>query len=151
MASFDISFEDDKPGIFLSEDDVMPVDVEELVVCRKELTDEMQKSGFNFTDQNKQKTVIFNFLISKWQISDSQLEVVKSDLLEKIRFFVVKAIKKYIESNQKYDRFVRNNDVFLSKNFDLPELRPTTKPTKSSTLINSLIQHQFTICLFSFI
>jgi hypothetical protein len=131
MTEFNISF-DDGLGAISSDDDIMPVDISNLVVSRRELTEEMQKSGLNFTNLNDQKKILFKFLIAKMQISDSQVEIIRSDLLEKIRLFLVKATKKYVEANRKYDRFVCNNEVFLSKNFDLPKPQTTARPTKSS-------------------
>jgi hypothetical protein len=126
MASFDTSLEDiSLPD--LDQENVQFHSEEELILSHKDLTDVMQKSEYKFTDHNEQKQVLFDFIISKLCIDDKKVEIIKNDLLEKINFFLLKAIEKYIKSSRKYERFVINNEMFLSKNFEVPKLSQSFK------------------------
>jgi len=135
MESFNTSLED--ISIPISDEDNC-----ELVLSHKDLTDVMQKSEYNFTDHNEQKEVLFEFIKSKLCIEDNQVEIIKSDLLAKITFFLLKASEKYIKSSRKYERFLSNNQLFLSKNFDLPKLpRPSkqlSQPNKRN--VNNIVR-----------
>jgi len=125
MESFNTSLEDISIPIS-NEDNCEFQNKNELVLSHKDLSDVMQKSEYNFTDHNQQKEVLFEFIKSKLCIDDNQVEIIKSDLLAKITFFLLKASEKYIKSSRKYERFLSNNQLFLSKNFDLPKLpRPS--------------------------
>ena len=130
MASFNTSLED--VLIPISDEDNGDIqNGNELVLSHNELTDVMQKSDQNFTNLNEQKQVLFEYIKSKLCIDDNQVEIIKSDLLEKITYFVLKASERYIKSSRNYKRFVNNNQIFLSKNFELPKLKqPLKKPAR---------------------
>ncbi len=114
----------------------------DLYLSHKELTDEMQRSEHSFTNRKEQRKVLFDFIKSKLCIDDIQTEQIKAELLKKITYFLAKAITKYIASSRTYERFVRNNQIFLEKNFEVPKVSHSSKlnpkPTKRLLPLNIL-------------
>jgi len=115
-----------------------------IVLCYQDLTEKMQESEHNFTDKKEQSSVLFEYITSKMKINEDQIELIRNDLDEKIHFFFLKVKKKYIESNQKYERFVSTNQSLLSRQFVLPKVlessKPRLPPSKSTVLTANILK-----------